>query len=87
MSEASMSYKEAALAIGCDHHYVRILVGRGTIRVHHTEEVRPHVLKVFVDSYDVYNFIETHKARQTVKVRVTPGELKAIRDLGITVKE
>lgn len=87
MSDQSMSYEEAALAIGCDHHYVRILVGKGRIRVHHTEEVRPHVLKVFVTKADVDEYIEAHKVRTTVKVRVTREELQLLRANNIIIKE
>lgn len=86
MSE-SMSYKEAALAIGCDHHYVRMLVAKERIRIHHREEVRPNVLKVFVCSDDVAAYIEANKVRRTVRVRVTEEELQLLHEHRLNVKE
>jgi tRNA A22 N-methylase len=74
-----MSYKEAALAIGCDHHYVRMLVSKGTISVHHTEEVRPHVLKVFVSASDVRAHINKTRKRDLVKYRLTLEEKEEVR--------
>jgi len=73
-----MSYKEAAMAIGCDHHYVRMLVSQGRISIHHREEVRPNVLKVFVSKDDVDAYIEAHKVRSTVKLRLTAEEAQAV---------
>lgn len=76
---SSMSYNEAALELGVDHHYVRMLVSRGVIEIHHREEVRPNVLKVFVSKRSVMAYKESHKVRSTVKFRVTQEEQDVIK--------
>lgn len=76
---SSMSYNEAALELGVDHHYVRMLVSRGVIEIHHREEVRPNVLKVFVTTISVMAYKESHKVRSTIKLRVTPEEEAVVK--------
>lgn len=69
-----VSYEEAALMMGCDHHYVRMLTSRGTFRIVDRIEVRRNVFKVYIRRDDVEQYIEDHRYRVTKKVRLTPEE-------------
>jgi tRNA A22 N-methylase len=64
-----VSYEEAAAILGCDHHYVRMLVSKGTLNIAERIEVRPNVLKVYLDQRQVeaYNITRTTK-RHVIKV-------------------
>jgi len=73
--------KEAALRMGCDHHYVRSLIKQGRIAVHHTEPINSKVDKVFVSKDDVKYYIEEHRQRRTWKFRCTDDEYRAIKRL------
>ena len=87
MSSNTYSYKEAALKIGCTHHYVRMLTSRGRLEISHRDEVRPNVLKVYLTAESVEAYMESSKKRYTVKVRVTKEELgKVEKVLGRSVK-
>lgn len=69
-----LSYKEAALMIGCTHHYVRMLANKGTIEIVTREEVRPNVLKVFVSRSSVEAYMERRRRRVSYRYRLTSVE-------------
>jgi len=77
----AVSYKEAALMIGCTHHYVRMLTSRGALEISHREEVRPNVLKVFLTRRSIEFYKETRRKRYTKKIRVTKEEWLAVQDV------
>lgn len=71
MSRNSYSYQEAADLLGVDHHYVRMLTSRGRFTISHREEVRPNVLKVFLDAAPVETYHMEHRVMETRRVRLT----------------
>jgi len=75
-----ISYEEAALLIGCDHHYVRMLTSRGRFTIVDREEVRPNVLKVYIDRSEVERYIEQRRHRETIKIRVTSDEEEVVKE-------
>lgn len=68
------SYAEAALVLGCDHHWVRMKTHRGDFRIVRREEVRPNVLKVYISADDVDRYREARRVRVTRRVRLTKDE-------------
>jgi hypothetical protein len=60
--------------IGCDHHWVRMMTGRGRFEIVDRVEVRPNVLKVFIDRAQVEAYIETRRNRKIGKVQLTEEE-------------
>lgn len=77
----SISIQEAALRIGCDHHYVRALIARKVIEVDHLEPVNKSVNKVFVTKLSVKQYMESRRERFTYHIRVTHEEQDAVRKL------
>lgn len=76
-----ISIKDAAMRIGCDHHYVRSLVKQGRLRVDHTEPINSGVEKVFLDKTSVKQYMESRRERSVLKIRVTRGESTAVQQL------
>ncbi len=70
------SYAEAALVLGCDHHWVRMKTNRGDFKIVERREVRPNVLKVFISADDVDAYKESRRVRATRRVRLTEDEWK-----------
>lgn len=77
MSE-TLSYKEAALSIGCTHHYVRMLVAKNKLQIAERIEVRPNVLKVFLTKESIEAYKESRRRRYTKKFKLTIEEEKAV---------
>jgi hypothetical protein len=73
--------KEAAMRIGCDHHYVRALIAQHRVDVDHTEPINKSVSKVFVTKDSVKRYVEDHRVRTTMKIRVTEQEWHAVNRL------
>ena len=69
-----ISYKDAALLIGCDDHWIRMRTNRGQFSIVARVEVRPNVLKVYIDYREVQMYIEHHRVRSSRRVRLTPDE-------------
>jgi len=74
MPRNSYSYQEAADLLGVDHHYVRMLTSRGRFSISHREEVRPNVLKVFLDAAPVEAYHMEHRVMETRRIRLTHDE-------------
>lgn len=74
MSKRTYSYADAALVLGCDHHWVRMKTSRGDFRIVERIEVRPNVLKVFISADDVDSYKEQRRVRKTRRVRLTDDE-------------
>jgi ribosomal protein S9 len=73
-----MSYEEAALVLGCDHHWVRMLTSKGKFTIVDRVEVKPNVLKVYINGDEVEAYREAHRARHTVKLCLTEDEENAV---------
>jgi len=81
MSEIKVDYisiKDAAMRIGCDHHYVRQLVKQGRLQVDHTEPINSGVEKVFLSKLSVKQYMEERRERTSWRIRVTPAERRAV---------
>lgn len=72
------TYKEAAMMIGCDHHYVRALVKQDRIRVVATEMVNDGVERKLLSRYDVESYVDAHRVRKTYRLRMTDEEHRAV---------
>lgn len=73
-----ISIKDAAIRIGCDHHYVRNLVKQRRLIVDHTEPINSGVAKVFLTKDSVKEYMESRRVRETMKIRVTDDERRAV---------
>ena len=76
-----ISIKEAAMRIGCDHHYVRNLMKQKRLEIHHTEPVNSGVSKVFLTKKSVKLYMEDRRQRYAIKIRVTQHEGRQVRSL------
>ena len=65
------SYKEAADLLGVDHHYVRMLTSRGRFTIAERVEIRPNVLKVYLEAEGVEQYHMAHRVMETRKIRMT----------------
>jgi len=70
------SYQEAADLIGCDHHWVRMMTNRGRFEIVERVEIKPNVLKVFINADQVDQYIEDHRKRTTYRVKMTEEEYR-----------
>ncbi len=86
MSPDVYSYQEAADLLGVDHHYVRMLTSRGRFTVSHREEVRPNVLKVFLNAAPVDAYHMEHRVMETRRVRLTKDQWRLFDRWVISVK-
>jgi hypothetical protein len=82
----SISIKDAALRIGCDHHYVRALIKQHVLEVDHTEPMSSGVEKVFITKLSVKMYMERRRVRTTIKLRVTSDEQRAIHRLLVSMR-
>jgi hypothetical protein len=65
-----MTYKEAELYLGLNHHYIRTLVRKGVIRVVGSEEAMPNVPRILLSVEDVEAFKESRRLKHVVMLAV-----------------
>ena len=73
------SYQEAADLLGCDHHWVRMMTSRGRFDIVERVEVKPNVLKVFIDADQVDAYYDERRRRVPLKAKLTPEEMERFR--------
>ncbi len=86
MSPDVYSYQEAADLLGVDHHYIRMLTSRGRFTISHREEVRPNVLKVFLNAAPVDAYHMENRVMETRRVRLTMDQWRLFDRWVISVK-
>lgn len=79
--QEGMTYEEAALFLGYDHHYVRQLTSRGVLEIDHLEEVRPHVNKVYLTTKSVETYHRLHAVRLTARVKLTKEQWQKFTEM------